>query len=336
MNIYEIAKQANVSIATVSKVINGKQDVGQATREKVLKIIQDNNFKPKVSVTSLKNIAVFAPMGESHPMSTPYYSSVLSGIGEVAFDEDYTITLVSTNRIPRKEQELLKFCQQRKIDGGIFLLLTMEDSYMAKLAHKLPMVSISRPFDAFPIGHVEADNLGGGYQAVRHLVEYGHAQILLLLPSQKYHDHQMRLQGGEQALRESGLVKHPGSLNHTMAMSDMDLQLHLERVMGQEPRPTAIFAGMDQEAIRIMRLLQTIGLRVPEDVSVVGFDDLYFAANTSPPLTTIQHPVYEVGKEACRTLIRMIEKQEDAAYTDKVLPSTKLMIRSSTRNIRSQ
>ncbi len=333
MNIYEIAKQANVSIATVSKVINGKPDIGKDTRNKVLKVIKENNYKPKVSVVSIRNIAVFAPMGNDNHISSPYFSSVLSGIGDVAFDHDYSISLISTLRIPRNEHDFMKFCQQRKIEGGIFILSAVDDHYIKNFAGKLPLVALSQHYEKAPIATVEADNYSGGYDAVKHLLDYDHKNMMFIVPSMKYYDHLMRLAGGEKALEEAGLVKHSGSLDDSLSLSDTDLGHHLKNIMNSESRPTALFVLNDQEAIRVMRLLKALGIKIPEDISIVGFDDLYFAANTTPSLTTVFHPIYEVGKEAGRLLINSIKKQEKQEKQDIVLKTTKLMIRDSTRKL---
>ena len=333
MNIYELAKEANVSIATVSKVINGKPDIGKDTRSKVLKIIEKNNYKPKVSVVNIRNFAVFAPFGNDNHISNPYFSSILSGIGDVAFDHDFSISLISTLRIPRDEHDFLKFCQQRKIEGGIFMLSTLDDHYIENFAEKLPLVVVSSQFDKAPIVTVEADNYSGGYEAVKHLIDYGHMNIMFIVPSMKYHDHLMRLEGGEKALEESGLVKHAGSLDDSLSLSDTDLRHHLKNIMNSDSRPTAIFGLNDQEAIRVMKLLQGLGMVIPEDISIVGFDDLYFAAYTTPSLTTVYQPTYEIGKEAGRMLINIIRKKEKQEKLTILLKSTKLMIRNSTRKL---
>ncbi|MFS0726655.1 LacI family DNA-binding transcriptional regulator [Paenibacillus sp. 1P07SE] len=329
MNIYEVAELAGVSIATVSKVINGKSDISQATKDKVLKIMEENNYKPRLSAVNVRNIAVFAPLGNNRQLTNPYFSRILSGIGDVAFDHDYSITLVSTLRIPRNKQSFNKYCQQRKIYGGIFVLSSLEDTYIANFAGKQPLVVLSRRFDN--IASVEPDNEAGGYDAVKHLIDYGHRDILFVVPSLSFHDHVMRIRGAERALQEAGLHKHPASLNDSLLLSDTDYGHYLKNLVQQKSMPTAMFVADDHEAIRTMRLLGELGVKIPDDLSIVGYDDLYFSTNITPSLTTVYQPTYEVGKEACRMLIGMMENHDKPQDQRLIIESTKLIIRNSTR-----
>lgn len=329
MNIYKIAEIAGVSISTVSKVINGKSDIGKATREKVLQIIEDNGYKPKISTAGMDTIAIFAPIDKETHISNPYFSGILSGVGEVAYDYDFGITIISTRRVPKNSRDFLAYCRQRKIRGGIFPLLTYDDNYVVNFADKFPTVVLSYQFGDSPIGSVLVDNFNGGYEAVKHMVELEHKKIMFVNPSPKYIDHIQKLEGGEKALKEANLVRYPNDINNSLALSDMDLGYHFNTILESGNRPSAMFIASDQEALRIMRVLQEKGIRVPEDISIVGFDNLYFAANTNPPLTTVHQPIFDVGKAACRMLIEMMGAEKDQVNNEAML-KTQLIVRKST------
>ncbi|MEN6313667.1 MAG: LacI family DNA-binding transcriptional regulator [Clostridiaceae bacterium] len=332
MNIYKIAELAGVSVATVSKVINGRDEISEDTRRKVFEIIESNNFKPKVSATVMDTLAVFFPAGRETHLSNPYFSSILFGVGDIAYDYDFGITIINTGRLPKKPGEFLKFCRQRKISGGIFALLTVDDNYVAGLAEKFPVVSISQKFEGYPVGCVQADNFTGGYEAVKYLIDCGHKKIMFINPSIKYLDHIMRNDGGEKALQEAGLSKYPEEIQYSLTLSDTDLGYSLDKAFADRERPTALFIASDQEALRIMRILQEKGVKIPEDISIVGFDDLSFAENINPPLTTVRQPIYDVGREACRMLINMMQKSGTQEVADMTL-KTKLMIRKSVKRL---
>ena len=332
MNIYKIAQLAGVSPATVSKVINGKDDIGEETRTRILKIIEDNHFIPKVSTSNMDTIAIFAPIGKELQLGNPYFSLILSGVGDIAYDNDFGLTIVSSSRIPKGKQEFLRYCRQRKIVGGIFSFLTVDDRYIINIANEFPSVILSHRFEGHPIGSVQTDNFNGAYEAIKYLISCGHKNIMFIIPGMQHMDHRMRSKGGEKALEEANFVKNADSIDDSINMSDTDLGYYLKQVMEKENRPTAIFAANDMEALRIMKILQDNHMNIPEDISIIGFDDNYFAAHTNPPLTTVFQPIYEVGQEACRMLIGMINNGEKQADTHIML-KTKLMIRKSVKKM---
>lgn len=332
MNIYKIAELAGVSVSTVSKVINGKHDISEETRERVRVIIEKNNFQPKLSASRMDTIGVFAPIGRETHISNPYFSSILSGVGGLSFSYDFNILIIPLNKSPKNPKEFIRFCAQRRVSGAIFCLLTIDDRFIEELAGRIPLVTIAKHgFEG--ICYVESDNFGGGYEAVKHLMEIGHKDIMIVLPDLKHPDHLDRLNGAKKALEEQDLDLRDYNINESLKLSDSDLGYYIDNVLSSAKRPSAIFVASDQEAIRVMRILQERNIGIPNELSIVGFDDLYFAANTNPPLTTIHQPINELGFEACKIVIDMIENREEYAGTSKTL-STRLMVRKSTANLR--
>lgn len=309
MNIKEIAEEAGVSIATVSRVINGKSDVGKETRTKILDIIKKKEFKPKIAVTSvIDNIGIFISDSKTQ-ISNPYSSLVLSGIADVVFNQDLSLTLIPCTKIPRGGVEFLNFCRQRRISGGIFLSSNLEDVYIKELGHQLPIVLVGNDFNLDYIGSVRSDNFTGAYEAIKYLIRLNHKSILLVMADMHFIDHKDRFEGAKSAIQESGLKLNEFNIMNSYELSDIDLSYTLEHILDCS-HPDAIFIGGDQEAIRVMRVLQDKGIRIPEDVTIVGYDNLPSAANTNPPLTTVNQPIYGIGKEAAKMLLKMISDKK--------------------------
>jgi len=309
LNIKEIAEEAGVSIATVSRVINGKSDVSTETRTKILGIIKKREFKPKIAVNSvIDNIGVFISDSKTQ-ISNPYSSHVLTAIADVVFNQDLSLTLIPCTKIPRGGAEFSNFCRQRRISGGIFISSNLEDMYIKELGHHLPIVLVGNDLNLDYIGSVRSDNYTGAYEAIKYLIRLNHKNILLVMADMHFIDHRDRFEGAKAAILEAGLKLNEFNIMNSYEFSDGDLSYKLEHILNSS-HPDAIFGGGDQEAIRVMRVLQDKGTRIPEDISIVGYDNLPLAANTNPPLTTVNQPIYGIGKEAAKMLLNMINDRK--------------------------
>jgi len=223
MNIHQIAAEAGVSIATVSRVINGKKDVSQETREKILKIMQKKEFKPKVSVAPVvDNIGVFIS-DDKTKISNPYTSLVLSGIADIVFNQHLSLSLIPSVKIPREGTEFLNFCRQRRISGGVFLSSTIDDLYIKELGSYVPVVVVGNNLESENVGSVRSDNCSGAYEAVRYLINIGHKRILLVMADMHFADHKDRYEGAKKALEEFNLELNPYNILNTYALTDVDL-----------------------------------------------------------------------------------------------------------------
>lgn len=328
MNIHEVAKAAGVSIATVSRVINGKRDVSQETREKVMKIMKQMNYKPKYTTTSVIDyIGVFVSAGS---LATPYSSTLLDGISEVVFDQQLSIALMSSSKIPKESTEFVNFCRQRCISGGIFIASTLEETYIKELGRQFPLVVVGNKLDSEYVGSVRSDNFSGAYNAVKYLIACGHKKIMLVMANFNYIDHIERFEGAKKALSEANMELNPFNIMNSDKLSDVDLSYSLDFSI-KNSYPDAIFVGGDYEAIRVLRILKEKGIKVPEDMSIVGYDNIPAAACSNPPLTTVNQPVFKLGSEAAKMLLKMISNKK---YKPKniLLQENDLIIRESVIN----
>jgi LacI family transcriptional regulator len=327
LNINSIALEAGVSTATVSRVLNGKSDVGEETRGKILDIIQKREYRPKVSVTQTTDtVGVFISDVKSN-IANPYSSMLLSGVADILFNNNLNLTLIPATKVPRIGVELVSFCRQRRISGGIYLSSNMDDVYIKELGKNMPVVTVGNDLDSEYVGSVRSDNFAGSYEAVKYLVKLGHKKILLVLADLHYIDHKERLEGAKKAIEEANLEMNRFNIMNSYVFSDVDLPHKLSFII-QNTAPDAIFVGGDQEAIRVLKALQEINVRVPQDISLIGYDNLLISANSHPPLTTVNQPIYEIGKEAAKMLLEMIK---DIKYKPQklLLKENYLIIRES-------
>jgi DNA-binding LacI/PurR family transcriptional regulator len=329
LNIREIAKEASVSVATVSRVLNGKSDVSTETRERILTIIKERDFKPKVAVSSISdNIGIFL-CSNTTDISNPYSSLVISGISSVIFNHDLNLTLIPSIKISRDGLDFFNFCNLRRISGGIFISSSQDDKYIMELAKYVPSVVVGNDFNLECLGSVRSDNYTGAYEAIKYLVVLGHKNILLIMADLHFIDHKDRYEAAAKAIEESGLEQNEHNILNSYLFNNTDLLYKLDFIF-KTSHPDAIFVGGDQEAIRVIKVLNDMGLNVPEDVSVMGYDNLAIAVNSCPPLTTVNQPIYEIGKEAAKLLLNMIN---DKNYTETkiMLKNNALMIRGSVK-----
>ena len=333
MTVKEIATMSGVSTATVSRVLNGKDDVSKDTRELIQKIIQQNSYRPKVVVAAQKdNIGVFISNDKTE-LSNPYTAIVLSGIADVLFRNEVTITLIPSNKIARNSVDFSIFCAQRRISGCLFLSSTLEDTYIGELSKKIPIVLIGNDLDFDEVGSVRSNNFEGAYKAARYIIELGHRNILLIMASGQFIDHRERMEGARKALLEADIAIHPCNIFNSQALSDNDLNYALAHAF-EVSKPDAIIVGGDQDAIRVIRLLYTLGYNIPDDVSIIGYDNLPLSINSNPPLTTVNQPIYEIGAEAAKMLMNIVRNPEQKPCK-LVLGDNNLMIRESVRRVKN-
>lgn len=325
VNINEIAKAADVSIATVSRVINGKKDVSQETRDKVMKVMKQMNYKPKYTTTSVIDyIGVFVSAGD---IASPYSSILLNGIADVVFDRQLSIALMSSSKVPKESIEFVNFCKQRCISGGIFLASTLDETYIKELGRQFPLVVVGNNLESEYVGSVRSDNFTGSYKAVKYLIACGHKKIMLVMANFHYIDHIERFEGAKKALDEANMELNPFNIMNSDKLSDADLSYSLDFSI-KNSAPDAIFVGGDHEAIRVLRVLKDKGIKVPDDISIVGYDNIPIAASSNPPLTTVNQPISKIGSEAAKMLLDMIASKKNKPK-NILLQENDLIIRES-------
>jgi LacI family transcriptional regulator len=326
--IREVAEKAGVSFTTVSHVINKTRFVSEETRERVLAAMNELNYRPNALAQSLRSgktntIGLILP-----DSANPFFAEVGRCIEAEAFRMGYSVILCNTEGDSQKEQFYVDVLSKKQVDGVIFVSTgDGEDSLDFLIGQAMPLVVVDRDFPNKDVDAVLTDNRAGGYLATRHLIEMGHKRIAYIRGPFKLTPSAERVTGYQQALQEAGISIIPDLILHGDSHSEsgrIATRILLER---PEP-PSAIFVWNDMMAVGALRAAADAGCKVPEDVAVVGYDDIDLASYTNPPLTSIAQPKAEIGLRAVRLLT---ERMADYSLPTRreVLP-VKLIIRQSS------
>ncbi len=332
MNLEDIARKAGVSRSTVSRVINNDPYVSDRTRKHVQDVIDQERFQPNHAARALVKrhteiIGVVIPDNVNVFFTdNSYWPMILQGIGEATHDRDYAMLLWIGQTGEDSEQFIRKITGSRMMDGLIIASLTTDHPLFSHLLSiKIPIVMVDRPLGLEEqISYVTVDNIRGAELAVRHLISLGRRRIAHITGHLSIADGQERLQGYKNALQRAGMTVEPeliveGQFSHEQGYIGMKKLLKF--------KPDAVFAPGDTAAIGAVQAVREAGLRVPEDIAVVGFDDLDVATRMSPQLTTIRQPVQQKGAYAARLLIDLIE--EKCSSPQHIVLPTELVVRQS-------
>lgn len=328
--ILDVAGRARVSAATASRVLSGSSHAVRAeTRRRVLASAHALSYLPNMLARSLLKretsaIGVLVP-----DVSNPYYAVILRGIEDAASWTGHAVILCNTDRRRDKQEAYLRTLLERRVDGLIVTGGTFRTRDVALVRAMLPVVVVGR--HEVPLSSVRVDNVGAAVAATRHLIGLGHRRIACLAGPAASLTAADRLKGVRRALCEAGLSPRPDDTVET-EFSLEGGRSGAARLCASAHRPTAVVALSDQLATGALRGFSELGLRVPEDVSVVGFDDSPIAAFTVPALTSVGIPMYEVGRRAMELLLRVVAGERG---TSVVLP-TELRVRESTAPPRAQ
>ena len=329
LTLEDIARLSGVSRSTVSRVINRDPNVKDHTRDKVMEIIQSINFQPNLAARGLAAgytsvIGMVIPTGVSSIFSDPYFPLLIQGVTSACNATGYSVMLWLAE--PEHERKTInQILYSGLIDGVIVSSMRMDDPLIDRLAEgNRPFITIGRHPTNEKINYVDVDNCAGAYQAVMYILRTGHRRVAMITGPQNTVGGRDRYQGYQDALRERGLPLIP-ELVAVGEYSDPSGYLAMKRLLPH--RPDAVFAASDAMAFAAMRAIQEAGLRIPEDIAVVGFDDIPAAATSQPSLTTVRQPIQRTGSLAAEMLIDMIE-HPDPQPRRIVLP-TELVIRSS-------
>jgi LacI family transcriptional regulator len=326
----DVARFAGVSPATVSYVLNnGPRPVADDTRQRVLQAIKQLNYQPSAVARNLR-LQRTSTLGLLLPdMQNPYFAEVTRGIEAVAFENDYTVILCHSDYSAERELQYIDTLRMQRVAGVIWIPATDRvDVYEKLVSYALPTVLVDRYVSGQNAPAVVIDNFRGGYIATEHLIELGHRRIAAIVRPVELSHSQGRLQGYMAALREHGLEINPGLIAPGGYYLENGRRA-FQQLMNSQPRPTALFAYNDIMAIGALRAAHQHGLRVPEDFSIVGFDDIPEADFTCPALTTIRQAKYDMGRRGAELLLRMIEGN-GLPVAEAPLLVPRLIVREST------
>jgi LacI family transcriptional regulator len=329
--IADVARHAGVSVATVSHVMNRTRHVGPETAERVHSAIAALRYSPNTLARSLrrgetKTIGLLLPDN-----SNPFFASVARQIEDAGFLAGYTVILCNSDGSAEKEERYLQVLMAKQIDGLIFAGSSDHARVFSSLQPGVPAVLLDREIHSVNVDSVLVDHDYGGYLAGRYLAGLGHEKIGVIGGPRDSSSSPARLRGFARALQEAGLDLPPASV----VDSDYHFaggRMAMERLMAQAPGITALFACNDLMAMGALTVLRGRGLRVPGDMSMIGFDDIPYAVTTWPPLTTIAQPVEKIGTRAVSLLLERVA--EPAAHSRREVLTPVLVERESCAPLR--
>ncbi|WP_054950464.1 LacI family DNA-binding transcriptional regulator [Numidum massiliense] len=336
--IKDIAKVAGVSVTTVSRALNGYADVSEKTRRKVEKIAAELDYSPNTLARSLvmnrsQTIGLLVSDFSTGMVKDNFMVEVLAGINKYVAQTDYDLILFNADSTKQREKTYSQLCRERKVDGVILQGIKTDDPYLREVVESdIPCVLIDIPIESSTVGYVTTDNVLGAKKAVAHLVEQGHTNIAMMNGHNLAFVSQKRLQGYMEALKEANLsVNWDWIVNG--AFEEKQAETVATALLTATPDITAIFCASDLMALGVIAAAKKLGRHIPDDLSVVGYDDILLASYATPKLTTIAQNKVEMGYQAANLLIRMLEGTDESHV---ISIDTELIVRESTSEPRKR
>jgi len=327
--INDIARLAGVSRTTVSRALNHKSDINSGTLKKIQDVIEQVDFRPSFLAKAVKlnrssTVGVVIPYSTDYVLSNPYYSEILRGIFSEAENRGYYLLLIYNHQ----NHEYISAYKEKRVDGFIMISPNKNDKglFSGLDEQKIPYAATAKTPSAGSRRFVDVDNEQGIRMSVAHLISLGHRKIAFINVSSFLMSYEDRLSGFRKAMALHGIIDRPDYL----ADGESSIRGGYEaaaKLIAMADKPSAFVCGNDMMAIGAIKLLKSRNYRVPEDFSVIGYDDIPLAEELAPPLTTIRQPTYDKGMHACRLLIDEIEGH--ANESEVILP-VELIIRGTT------
>lgn len=326
-----VAAAAGVSAASVSRILNGTATVSDDKRTAVEEAIARLGFVPNPVARGLAGGRTLSVGVVTRAIDSPFYGGALRGIEDTLSQAGYSPLFVSGQWSAQHEARCIEALLSRRVDGLIVLTGRLADSALAAMSRELPVVVTGRTMRAPGLVALDFNNFEGARLATEHLLQLGHRQVAFITGDMRHPDGKERLRGYRSALEAAGLAEDPelvipGDFTEASGLAAV------ERLLDSRKSFTAIFAANDQMAFGAGLALYRRKLRVPHDVSLVGFDDLAPAMFSIPPLTTVHHPVYELGQLAAKAMLQLLAGDQPTL----ALPAPQLIVRESTRERRAR
>jgi len=338
ITIYDVAKKAGVGIGTVSRVLNNSPHISPKTREKILKVIKDLKYQPHAMAQGLarkrtNSLACIVPSFTGY-----FYLELINGIQQALSRYGFDLILYSVGQMEKEKEVLKRILRERKVDGVLLISMAISDEYVKKFTHaKFPIVLVDSFHDE--LDSITIENREGAFIATKHLIALGHTRIGMVNGNLNSVPAKIRLEGFKAALAENNIpfeneriktvnqtdnkkLNHNHGFNKEAGYEAMTSLLNLK-----EDRPTAVFISSDIQAAGAVKAIRERGLRIPEDIAIVGFDGIELSEYLG--LTTMKQPMFEMGMIAVDRLIEKILNSDVSEKTIKKLFHTHLIIRDT-------
>jgi LacI family transcriptional regulator len=330
-NINDVAREARVSITTVSRVLNNSYPVNEKTRKKVKDAIEKLNYKPNAIARGLVNkktntIGIIVPT-----ITNAFFPEVVKGIADQCKEKGYNIILSNSESNKIEEKKAIENFLERQVDGIIIIdpsIETIPAEFYSEINEKVPIVIVNKYFENDEIAFVFNNERDGAYEAARYLIDMGHRDILFVTGSTGYAS-RVKTEGFVQALKDSNIIVKKENILQSDFTSERTYKLFKDNI-AYIRKYTAVFCANDLMAIGAIKALKSEGYKVPEDFSVIGFDDISICSMFEPEITTVSQNIYTLGEVSGKTILDLLEHKK---VNTKQKLSTKLIIRESCKKL---
>jgi DNA-binding LacI/PurR family transcriptional regulator len=332
----DVADRAGVSTATISRVLSGKGYVSPTLRDRVLATVAELNYVPNGIARSMTQRRTHVLGLVVSDVTNPFFTAVARSVEDAAQEAGYSLVLCNTDEQLDKERAYVGVLREKRVDGILLAATTAETSHIQRLVDGgIKVVLIDRGIPELSVPSVQVDNFGGMYEATEYLLALGHRHIAMITGGMSISTARERQEGFEAAMSDAGLLAHDGSeeslvvdggrttaSGHAVALRLWDLP----------ERPTAIVSWSNMTATGLLLALHERGAHIPDDVSVVSFDDLPHFALLDHALTVVEQPTYEIGRQACELLLHLLDLEAEVpAEAMQVRLPSRLIVRDSCR-----
>ncbi|MGM0877304.1 MAG: LacI family DNA-binding transcriptional regulator [Bacillota bacterium] len=328
MKMSDVAKLANVSPATVSRVLSHPDLVSKETRQKVLDVINQVNYKPHIVARQFRTKETKIILVVVPDITSAFFSKVLRGIEHVAVTNGYQVILGDTENDIEREKKYINLLLQKQADGMVLLTARLDKTKLEEISNHFPMILACEYMDGLNVPSVSIDNISSARKATEHLIRLGHTKIAHITGTINVILSRDRLRGYQQAMMSHDL----DIVSAYIQEGDFSFEFEsgynqMLKLLALETPPTAVFAFNDEMAMGAIKAAKDSGLNVPDDLAVVGFDNIKMSSVHEPKLTTINQPKYEIGKKAMELLLKIINGE--TMHKKKIVLKDELIIRES-------
>jgi LacI family transcriptional regulator len=323
----DVAREAGVSLMTVSRVVNKKGEISESTRQRVQDVIDRLGYRPSDIARSLATDRTGTVGLVVLDNANPFFSELARGVEHVAYAEHYNVFLCNTEEDTRRELTVLRSLEEKRVDGVIICGSRLDDTQlrMAVAGHSA-VVLVNRQIDANGLAAIGVDDVRGGRMATEHLIRSGRRAIGFVAGPERSYSGRQRARGYQAALAEAGLPVREGWQRHCLPIVESGRSAARD-LLTAYPELDALFCYNDLNAVGALQACADLGLRIPDDIAIVGFDDIPLASLVTPSLTTCCIPKYELGRQAMQLLLAYINE----CYNDceNITLQPELIIRAS-------
>lgn len=312
-SIKDIARICGVSVATVSKALNDKKDIGEETKRHIKEVAKENGYFPQYYARAIRmnrsfNLGVLFVDESMSGLTHDYFANILNSFKVTAEGKGYDITFINSNKNHKKSKTYLEHCRYRGLDGVVIACIDFANPEVQELVESnIPLVSIDFQFDRRL--SVLSDNKAGMTDLTEYIISMGHKKIAYITGEQTSAVSQTREEAFRSVMASHGLAISDGYLLHSDYRNLHEASQFTEKLLLMKERPTCIIYSDDYSAVGGINQIKSMGYRIPEDISVAGYDDIFIAGQLQPRLTTVRQDTEQIGRRAAEKLISLIEKK---------------------------